>query len=616
MISTIHAANDTATIEDYSDNSYDDRLDELANEDIKKDNSKNIHKLTVNDSKQLGDTLSNIRDNDSYYIYYNKNSWNNENVTIGDVNSNYNPRISVYANVLWGDSTSQSNVTMTIYSGNVNFKYLSFIKCSNTNYTITNYANLTLSDAYLCLNDNFIRNYGNITINKCEIKGNVAGDSFISNQKGKLSITKSYFYINNCQIVDNNASVNITSNCFSGHRNTTLKSDASGYYSFINNRNGATLTVGYNTFLAFRNESCSIITNHGNLSVEGNLFNRNNVKYIISNYALANITENEFRDNNAVRTLILNEFDKDILIKEYLYIKSNNFNSNTGVNGAILFNRAKAIFNNNNCSNNRVSSNGGCLFNGGRLITHVNSFRSNNASNGGAIYNINLLDSSKDYFNHNVALSGGCIYNRGVCNVISSVMKFSYALNGSVIYNEHANMTLIKSNINKNKAMDCGIIYTNGTLTLRFNTFCYNKAFYGGSVYNNNLLYSFNNAYKFSVADRASVMANLCSTHIIASYNQSLGKNLTIYVPESTYSGCVCLSSTDVFTLNKALDEATILNDGYMQLSGDMIKTLGVNNYLIVNEGTLILKNTELINYDYIDETLVKNGGKIYNSTC
>jgi hypothetical protein len=149
-----------------------------------------------------------------------------------------------------------------------------------------------------------------------------------------------------------------------------------------------------------------------------------------------------------VDSLIINEFDKDHLIKEYMYIKSNKFDANIGHNGVILFNRAKAIFNNNNCWNNTAYYNG-CLSNGGKLITHANNFRNNHVVKCGLIYNWNLLDSSKDYYNNNTARYGGCIYNTGNASIANTLMKFSQAVNASTIYNT-GNMNIAKSNINKN----------------------------------------------------------------------------------------------------------------------------------------------------------------------
>ncbi len=614
-ISSVHASNDTTgTVYSTDNNSsysiYENKLDELSKEDIKQDNSKKIHKTIVNNSKQLSTTLSNISDEDSHYIYY-TNSTFTDDIVIGDRNSKYNPKISIYGSLL-DDVDVDSNATITIYSGCVTFKHISFIKCINTDYTITNYGNLTIADSNILYNDNFIKNYGNLMLNNCEIRANVATDSLISNIQGSILLNESYVYDNQGQFADNFANLTVYGTNIHGHNKSSIKLDPSQSYSFIENHNNATLNISYTAFRGFYNNSCTIIVNHGNLTVYNVGFYYSTVRNAIVNYALANITNSDF-EFNIVDSLIINEFDKDHLIKEYMYIKSNKFDANIGHNGVILFNRAKAIFNNNNCWNNTAYYNG-CLSNGGKLITHANNFRNNHVVKCGLIYNWNLLDSSKDYYNNNTARYGGCIYNTGNASIANTLMKFSQAVNASTIYNT-GNMNITKSNINKNKAKNGGTIFNNGSLNMSFNSVYNNKASCGGVILNYYRLSLFSNAFKYNIADNASAVANIPSEHIIHAPNPEIDKHAG-YFKDTLQSFAICISLRNVYTLNKALTEATILNQGHMIIAYDTIKTLGVNTYLIVNTGTINLKNSTLVNYNHMDESLIKNNGTIYNATC
>ena len=624
LISVV-SAGDTS----YSCSPYESGFAQISDESFNDVNGEEIQsnvpttKLYANNSKQLEKKLSRIHDDGNYQIFYSNDSFSNATINIGDKNKTFKPNISIVGDIFYlNNYNASSNFKINIYSGCLNLKYITFAEDNSTEYTITNYANLSFENVNFLRNNNFIKNYANITINNSKILANNASDAFISNDNGSVIIDNSDIRLNMIHLAENNANLTIVNNRINEQSYITQTGTGLNDDFFLKNSNGANLNIEKNNFYHFVGNKTSIIKNYGNLTVYDNIFNKNMVNHIIENYAAARITFNDFEEN-LVNSLIYNDFDKNNSFKDYIYIKSNNFQFNSGLNGAILVNKAKAIFNTNNASKNTGLSNAGCIFNKGKLITHYNKFQYNNASSGGVIFNSKILTSSKDYYNHNTAVIGGCIYNTGNSTITNVMIKFSNAINGSAVYTK-GNMSISKSNINKNKANDSGTIFNNGMLTLTYNSLYYNKATsYGGVIMNYYTVISLRNAYKHNIAGIGSAVASNCSEHIIKNNNmlqQNTGSNTLInpsYLPEEyVIFGSSYSSLNDVYTLNKANIEATILNNGHAVLSDCTMKTLGVNNYIIINNGTLTLKRCELINYNHLNETLIKNTGKLYNSTC
>ena len=126
--------------------------------------------LYADNSNQLEKKLSCIHDDGNYQILYSNDSFSNATINIGDKNNTFKPNITIVGDILYlNNYKPSSNFKINVYSGCLNLKYITFAEDNSTEYTITNYANLSFENVNFLKNNNFIKNYGNKTINKSHI---------------------------------------------------------------------------------------------------------------------------------------------------------------------------------------------------------------------------------------------------------------------------------------------------------------------------------------------------------------------------------------------------------------------------------------------------------------
>lgn len=160
----------------------------------------------------------------------------------------------------------------------------------------------------------------------------------------------------------------------------------------------------------------------------------------------------------------------------------------TFTNGGAIYNQGKLTLNNNNFINNSAV-NGGSVYNenSGTLTVTSSNFINNSATDfGGAIYNSGTSKVNDCNFTNNMAGMGGAIYNYSTLIASGNSFTDNAACDGGVIVNEDV-LILSSSNFSNNTAMCAGgaIINFNAcTLTVTNSTFIGNTATFGGVVVN------------------------------------------------------------------------------------------------------------------------------------
>lgn len=160
----------------------------------------------------------------------------------------------------------------------------------------------------------------------------------------------------------------------------------------------------------------------------------------------------------------------------------------TFTNGGAIYNQGKLTLNNNNFINNSAV-NGGSVYNenSGTLTVTSSNFINNSATDfGGAIYNSGTSKVNDCNFTNNMAGMGGAIYNYSTLVASGNSFTDNAACDGGAIVNEDV-LILSSSNFSNNTAMCAGgaIINFNAcTLTVTNSTFIGNTATFGGVVVN------------------------------------------------------------------------------------------------------------------------------------
>ena len=134
-------------------------------------------------------------------------------------------------------------------------------------------------------------------------------------------------------------------------------------------------------------------------------------------------------------------------------------------------------------------TNGGAIYNQGKLTLINDTLINNSAVNGGSVYNENsgsLNVTSSNFINNSVTDFGGAIYNSGTSKVIDCYFTNNMAGMGGAIYN-YNNLIVSGTNFTDNSACDGGSIVNEDVLTLSSCDFSNNNAMCaGGSIINFN----------------------------------------------------------------------------------------------------------------------------------
>ena len=277
--------------------------------------------------------------------------------------------------------------------------------------------------------------------------------------------------------VNNGHLFTIESNCFVQIMNITIKNSKSTYGGAVDNK--GYLTLIDTEFISNTAIRGGAIYNRGKLVVVNSSFDKNSAQTggAIYNTKIISMSKTNFTNN--INSSVYTEKGSTNIISLARFI------SNTGVNGAAIYNNGASItILNSNFLNNKVSRFGGAIYNvNGSINLRTNNFISNNASNGGGIYSTGYLYVYNHKFQQNNAkYSGACIFTYNSLDVEKSEFTSNFVNNhGGSIYSSSENQDItLKINNSKfisNTAGNAAGIYVYGKdkLTLTNSIFQSNK---------------------------------------------------------------------------------------------------------------------------------------------
>ncbi|MCR5260788.1 MAG: hypothetical protein K6C94_03010 [Candidatus Gastranaerophilales bacterium] len=257
--------------------------------------------------------------------------------------------------------------------------------------------------------------------------------------------------------------------------------------------------------------------------------------------------------------------------------------------------------------NANTSTNGGAVYNTGKLVVNNSTVFTNNKATtaGGAVYNAGTFTSAAEsQYVLNTAVSGGAIYNAETAkeSTVSGILAKNTATNGGAVYNASANYNLILSGTqfgdgteaNANTATSGGAVYNTGKLTSNNNTiYAYNKATSGGAVYNAGTLTS----------EEATTYTLNSAVSGGAIYNAANAKESTVngtFTKNSATSGGAVYNAS---TTNNLILSGAKFGDGT-----NANANTATSGGAVYNAGKLNVNNNTSFNYN-----TATNGGAVYN---
>lgn len=249
-------------------------------------------------------------------------------------------------------------------------------------------------------------------------------------------------------------------------------------------------------------------------------------------------------------------------------------------------------------------------------------FISNRGTNGAAIYNDGLLNVNKNTFKSNKATKyGGAIYNKGTYNSISSKYSNNYAVIGGVIYNKNILYIHTNTYTSNNAKKEGGAIYNVLQTTVKASSFQSNKANIQGGAIASNVAKSQKNLIieSTSFKNNAANMGGAISARGYTKLNikKSIftsNKNNAIFIKTT---GTKHTLSNNTLSKNYAKTRGgAIYNDGSILtitktiLSSNYAKKVGgaIYNY----KGKISITNSVLLNNKNVD--IYNSKGKIVSA--
>lgn len=502
----------------------------------------------------------------------------------------------------------KSGFIFNIGSGyTVNITGITFINGNNSDYggAIYNRGDLTITNS----------TFSNNTVNAL----NSAWGGAIYHENGNLIIINSIFTYNNCVATGGNGgaiyfqsgNLNISNSSFS-HNSANAGVGGSG--GAISQWDGNSLISNCNFF----NNSAS---SGGAVSYRTGLMN-------ISN---SNFTNNSARSTGGA---ISHTSYNGLLTISNSNFKDNNVSSGSG--GAIHQNNAGPIeIINCNFTNNSASSIGGAIYQAaGTMNISISTFEDNMATDGGAIYKSDgaYIGINNSLFVNNSAKSnGGAIYDNGRMNITNSYFKNNTAINGGAIYFNYGNMNISNSNFTNNSASNHGgaiyekasysesgiltnllsigniysyntavgsgggIYFDNGNITVDNDTFANNTANTGGAFYQSRGNITINSS-KFT-----GNFALLNGAGIYVNGNMTILKSNFTYNNATNNGGAIYLNTGILNAFDSIFDGniATIKGAGICNVGGNLTVNNGTfrnhnsNNAAIYNDYNAIVNNSK-----------------------
>lgn len=446
--------------------------------------------------------------------------------------------------------------------------------------------------------------------------------------------------------VSNGGTVYITSGTYTEHgikinKNITIIGSNSKN-TIINCENKHLFTISENTKVTLKTFSIKnaydanggAIYNKGTLSLEGMRFYSNKAKNggAIYNKGILTVYKTSFANNYA-------SYGGAIYNLNYLKMSKSTFNKNEASQvGSAITSTGKIDIDNCNFTSNKNSA---IFLNKANKYNYIKTsiFTSNTGINGACIFNKNsLLSINKTYFNSNKASQyGAVIYNSGITSIKSSSMLNSYAKYGAVIYDK--NYTSITNSSMKNNVAKYygGVIYSTGTVTLSSDKIEKNTAHIGAVIYSdsNNKDITIkscqivsNNAKKYASVlyltgkgklnltssviaynNRRSIYIHTVSTIKHSIYNTNFTSNTgeigsAVFNEKSVINMTRCIISS-----NNASVHGSIYNyEGKLNLSYSILKNN--NNIDLYNHG-----GTLIANYNWWSTNNKVSQSRAYNTT-
>lgn len=268
-------------------------------------------------------------------------------------------------------------------------------------------------------------------------------------------------------------------------------------------------------------------------------------------------------------------------------------------------------------------------------------FISNRGINGAAIYNDGLLNVNKNTFKSNKATKyGGAIYNKGTYNSISSKYSNSYAIVGGAIYNKNILYIHTNTYTSNNAKKEGGAIYNKLQTTIKASVFQSNKVTNQGGAIASNVAKSQKNLIIESTSFKNNV-ANIGGAISARGYTKlnikksifTSNKNNAIFIKTTKTKHTL---SNNTFSKNSATRGGAIYNDGSILtitktiLSSNYAKKVGgaIYNYKgkisITNSVLLNNKNKDIYNskgkivsanYNWWGSNAKPSSSRVYNTT-
>ena len=286
------------------------------------------------------------------------------------------------------------------------------------------------------------------------------------------------------------------------------------------------------------------------------------------------------------------------------YIENCNFINNTAKTGGAIYvnNGILSIIGSKFINNTATFVTGSTRNYGGAININIagivnikdSSFISNNATEGGAIYNDGKLNIINSNFTNNTAKNYGAgisnkgiVSSPGIINITGSKFIGNVATNGSAIYSNGNwnNITINNSSFINNNATKGGTIYnTVGAISISASEFISNSASEGGAICN--------------YGGESSVL-NITNSNFISN-NATQGGAIYNAAPSAYTSRCIVNINNSNFENNTAAERGgAIWNNGMLKLKNNTM-----NNCFASTEGHYIYNNGSI---DTVKLTLLKN---------
>jgi len=270
-----------------------------------------------------------------------------------------------------------------------------------------------------------------------------------------------------------------------------------------------------------------------------------------------------------------------------------------------------------------VATNGGGIYNAGRLTIRGGRVLTNTASaNGGGVWNSGQLTINTEVRANSAVTDGGGIWTSGVLNIVGNAVHSNTAQNGGGVFNNGGSATISNASVQTNTASaDGGGVWNSGALTvtsagLRANV----AAGLGGGIYNapnGQTLISNAGVGDPGVGNRAqkgggvynAISATLTITGAGVHSNTASADGGGVY---NESGGAVIISNASVQTNTASADGGGIWNGGAMTLTSATVadNIAGQNGGGVFNAGG----GHATISVVVIRANQSSNGGGLYNA--